>query len=101
MGVMLNIFIFYMGSFYTQVVALCKNVPCYSGRKSLFNIFSDISVMLGLGGSTILLFLLWGLTYLALAQTVAWIVFAILTYKSLFKPFYKRKESVQNGLDEG
>jgi hypothetical protein len=57
--------------------------------------------MLGLGGSTILLFLLWGLTYLALAQTVAWIVFSGLTYKSLFKPFYKRRESVQNGLDEG
>jgi hypothetical protein len=101
MGVMLNIFIFYMGSFYMQVVALCKNVPPYSGRKSLFNIFSDVSVMLGLGGSTILLFLLWGLTYLALAQTVAWIVFSGLTYKSLFKPFYKRRESVQNGLDEG
>lgn len=47
MATMLNIFIFYMGSFYQQVLYFCKNVPPYSGRKSFFNVLSDVSVMLG------------------------------------------------------
>lgn len=58
MAVMLDIFVFYMGSFYQGVVYLCKNIPSYSGRKNLFNLLSDASVILGLGGSTVLLFLL-------------------------------------------
>jgi len=49
--------------------------------------------MLGLGGSMILRYLLWGLTYLALAQTVAWIVTSVLAYKFVFKPFYKNRGS--------
>jgi len=91
MGVMLNVFIYYMGAFYTNVLVLCKNRPPYSGAKSLFNIVSDVSIMIGLGGSIILLFLLWGLVYLALAQTAAWIAFAVLVFKTYFEPFYKKR----------
>lgn len=91
MGIMLSVFIFYMGNFFMQVVPLCKSRPSYSGRGSLFNIFSDISVMLGLGGTTVLLFLLWNLIYLALAQTAVWIFFTVLTYRLIFKPFYQRR----------
>jgi len=50
MAVMLDIFMFCMGRFYQAVVYLCKNVPVYSGRKNLFNLLSDVSVILGLGG---------------------------------------------------
>ena len=89
MGIMLNIFIYYMGAFYFNVVELCKNRPSYSGKTSLFNIVSDLSIMIGLGGSIILLFLLWGLTYLALAQTIVWIVFSVVAYRAYFKPFYR------------
>jgi hypothetical protein len=91
MGVMLNIFVFYIGAFYVNVLALCKNRPPYSGAKSLFNIVSDVSVIIGLGGSIILLFLLWGLTYLALAQTGAWVVCSFFIYRMYFKPFYKAR----------
>jgi hypothetical protein len=94
MALMLDIFIFYMGNFYQGVIYLCKNVPSYSGRKSLFNLLSDASVILGLGGTTMLLFLLWNLTYLALAQTIAWVLTSIATYKSIFKPYYKKKGNI-------
>jgi len=94
MAVMLDIFIFYMGSFYQEVIYLCKNRPSYSGRKSPFNVLSDVSVILGFGGSTVLLFLLWNLIYLALAQTVVWILTSVVIYKKIFKPYYeKRKRS--------
>ena len=93
MAIMLDIFIFYMGSFYTQVVYLCKNVPSYSGRKSFFNLLSDTSVILGLGGSTVLLFLLWNLIYLALAQTIAWVLTSVVIYKRISKPFYEKISS--------
>jgi len=94
MAVMLDIFIFYMGNFYQAVVYLCKNVPVYPGRKNLLNLLSDVSVILGLGGTTVLLFLLWDLIYLALAQTVAWVLTSIAVYKSILKPHYeKRKHS--------
>jgi len=66
MAVMLNTFTFHMGSLYQQAVSLCKNVPAYSRKRSLFNV-EMFSVMVGLGGSAILLFLLWNLVYLALA----------------------------------
>jgi hypothetical protein len=91
MGTMLSVFIFYMGNFFMAVVPLCKSRPSYSGQKSIFNIFSDISILLGLSGSVVLLFLLWNLVYLALAQLIVWVFFAILTYRSLFKPFYRRR----------
>jgi len=94
MAVMLDIFMFCMGRFYQAVVYLCKNVPVYSGRKNLFNLLSDVSVILGLGGTTVLLFLLWDLIYLALAQTVAWVLTSIAVYKSILEPHYeKRKHS--------
>jgi hypothetical protein len=91
MGTMLSVFIFYMGNFFMAVVPLCKSRPSYSGQKSIFNIFSDVSILLGLSGSVVLLFLLWNLVYLALAQLIVWVFFAILTYRSLFKPFYRRR----------
>lgn len=91
MAVVLDIFAFYMGSFYQRVLYFCKNVPSYSGRKSLFNILSDSSIILGLGGTTVLLFLLWNLIYLALAQTIAWILTSIAAYKSTFKPYYEER----------
>ena len=92
MAVMLDIFVFYMGNFYQAVVYLCKNVPSYSGRKSLFNFLSDSSILLGLGGTTVLLFLLWNLIYLALAQTIAWVLTSIAVYKSIFEPFYEKRK---------
>jgi hypothetical protein len=81
-----------MGSFYSRVLSFCKRVPPTSGKKSPFNVFSDLSVMLGIGGSTVLLFLLWNLIYLAVAQAVVWLLISIMTYKQLFKPYYEREE---------
>jgi hypothetical protein len=92
MALMLNTFILYMGMCYMAVVPLCKNVPSYSGKRNLFNILSDISVMVGLGGSTVLLFLLWNLIYLAIAQTVTWILFSVIIYKSTLKPHYQTRK---------
>ena len=95
MAVMLNVFIFYMGFFLNEVAPLCKNRPPYSGSKSPLNIFSDVSVMLGLGVTIILLFLLWNLIYLAIVQTVLWILIVILAYRSIFRPFYKGKRNLK------
>ena len=96
MAVMLDIFVFYMGNFYQGVIYLCKNVPPYSGKKNLFNILSDSSVMLGLGGTTVLLFLLWSLTFLALAQTLAWVLTSIAAYRSVFRPYYEKRKHSSN-----
>ena len=92
MAVMLDIFMFYMGNFYQQVLYFCRNVPAYSGRKSIFNILSDLSVLLGLGVSTVLLFLLCNLIYLALAQLIAWVLTSVGAYKSIFKPYYEKRK---------
>jgi len=96
MAVMLDIFIFYMGSFYQRVIYFCKNVPPNSGKKSFFNILSDTSVVLGLGGITVLLFLLLNLVFLALAQTLAWLLVSITVYKSVFKQYYEKRKHPSN-----
>jgi len=63
MASLLDVFILYMGDSYMKVVYLCKRVPPYSGKPSPANILSDLSVLLGLGGTTILLFLTFGLVH--------------------------------------
>ena len=92
MAVMLDIFLFYMGNFYAEVLNLCKNVPLHSGKRSLFNVMSDLSVMLGLGGSTVLLFLLFNFEVLALAQTVAWLLMILAAYRAIFEPYYAKSK---------
>lgn len=90
LAAMLDIFIFLMADSYQKVVYLCKNVPPYSGRITPTNLLMDISMILGFGGSTVLLFLLWNLIYLALAQVIAWALVTIAAYISTMKPFYKK-----------
>ena len=92
MAVMLDIFMFYMGNFYQRVLYFCRKVPASSGRKSVFNVLSDLSVLFGLGVSTVLLFLLFNLIYLALAQLIAWMLTSVAAYKSIFKPYYEKKK---------
>ena len=70
MAFFLDVFVLYMGESYMRIVYLCKHVPPYSGKPSLYNIMSNLSVMLGLGGTTILLFLASGLVFLAVTQLV-------------------------------
>jgi len=96
MATMLNVFVLYIGRCFMQVVPWCKNVPSYSGRKNLFNILSAISVLLGLGGSTVLLLLVFNLVYLAIAQTVVWILFSVIAYKSIFRPFCGRESAADH-----
>ncbi len=90
MAAMLDVFMFYMGNFYQQVLYFCKDVPPNSGKRSLFNLLSDTSVILGLGGSTVLLFLLLDLVYLALAQATIWIIMSVAAYSLVFKPYYEK-----------
>ena len=92
MAVMLDIFMFYMGNFYQRVLYFCRYVPASSGRKSVFNVLSDLSVLFGLGVSTVLLFLLCNLIYLALAQLIAWMLTSVAAYKSIFKPYYEKRK---------
>jgi len=92
MASLLDVFILFMGMFYMNVVYLCRHAPPYSGKPSLTNILSDLSVMLGFGGATILLFLTFGLVYLALAQLVVWLLASIVAYRTIFKPFYQRNK---------
>ena len=91
MATLLDIFIFFMGKFYMEVTYLCRNVPPQSGKPSFSNIMSDLSVLLGLGVATVLIFVTLNLFYLALAQLIVLIIFAVVTYRSIFKPFYKKK----------
>lgn len=93
MAMMLDIFIFYIGNYYQLALSLCENVPPYSGKKSFDNVLSDVSVMLGLGGSTVLLFSLWNLTFVALAQTVAWILTVLVAFRSYIRPYYAKRKS--------
>ncbi|NIQ06632.1 MAG: hypothetical protein GWO20_13160 [Candidatus Korarchaeota archaeon] len=92
MAGILDMFILYMGSFYQKVLYFCKKVPPYSEKKTVFNLLSDISVLLGVGVSTVLLFLLWNLIYLALAQLIALGIASIAAYRSVFKPYYQRQQ---------
>ena len=92
MAVMLDIFIFYMGDLYMSVLNLCKNVPPSSGKRSFYNVLSDVCVMLGLGGSTVLLFLLFNFVYLALAQMVAWLLMILVAYRTIFAPYYAKNK---------
>jgi hypothetical protein len=80
-----------MGSCYTQVVYVCKNVPPYSCKPSFSNIMSDLSVLLGLGAATIFLFLTLGLIFVALAQLIVSILVGVASYRSIFKPFYEKR----------
>ena len=90
-AVMLDVFIFCMADSYQDVFHFCKNIPPYTKRRARLNLVYDASIILGFGGATILLFLLYNLAVLALAQTIAWSVMIAASYTVTIKPFYKKR----------
>ena len=91
MVVFLDIFVYYMGFIYHQVLRVCRNLPSFSGERSFANVMSDLSVVLGLGGSTVLLFLLMNLIYLGIVQLIAWGFTTLAIYNS-YGRFWKRQK---------
>jgi len=90
----LNIFLYLGSQFNVMVITYCRNIPPLTKRVSMTNSLFLISIFSAMVILTSLMSLLWNLTYLALVQTVQWILFAEAIWRFILKPFVQYRDSV-------
>jgi hypothetical protein len=96
LSLFLDIFLFLISQLNVMVITFCRNVPPLSKRTAMVNSLFFTSVFFGMSFVTSLMPLLWNLVYLALVQTVQWILFAVATNHLILKPFSQYRESLSS-----
>jgi drug/metabolite transporter (DMT)-like permease len=94
LSLFLNIFLFLISQFNVMVITSCRNVPPLTKRTAMTNSLFSISIFVAMFIVTSLMSLLWNLIYLALVQTVQWILFAEAIRRFILKPFVQYRYSV-------
>lgn len=96
LSLFLDIFLFLISQLNVMVIYSCRNVPPLSKRTAMVNSLFLLSVYVAMSFVTSLMPLLWNLVYLALVQTVQWILFGVAANRFIFKPFSQYRESISS-----
>jgi len=94
LSLFLNIFLFLISQLNVMVITSCRNVPPLTKRTAMTNSLYSISIFVAMVIVTSLISLLWNLTYLALVQTVQWILFGEAIRRFILKTFVQYRDSV-------
>ncbi len=94
LSLFLNIFLFLISWFNFMVITSCRNIPPLTKRTALTNLLFYISIFVAMVIVTSLMSLLWNLTYLALVQTIQWILFAEAIRRFILKRYAQYRDSV-------
>jgi len=87
------LFMSLLGWIHMLMIRYGRNVPPVSRGISIFNSLVPLSYV-GLGFAMVLMLLIWGLIYLALASGVVWMISIILSDIYLTRPFLKYRKTI-------
>ena len=86
-----DLFIFLLGYNTIECIYLCRHVPIATRALRVFNSLVYLSFLL-FQFAVVAMFLLWGLTYLAVAALGVSMLFFLASYLVIWKPFWKHRE---------
>lgn len=101
LSIYLSICLFCLGYFSGAAFTVCRNVPPLSKGAAITNALFFVAATTAMSVATTLMSLLWNLTYLALVQTLQWILFAMATYFFVIRPNWKLRRSKSSEFAAG
>ena len=93
LSVYLSICLYCLAYFASMGFLCCRYLPPLSKGIAVTNSLFLVTSATAMSIATTLMSLLWNLTYLALAQAVQWILFAVATYLNVMRPGWKYRKS--------
>lgn len=101
LSIYMSICLFCLGYLSGAAFAVCRNVPPLSKGYTIVNSLFFVAATTAMSVATTLMSLLWNLTYLALVQTLQWILFALMSYLFVIRPSWKLRRSKSSGFAAG
>ncbi len=98
LSVYLSICLFCLAYFTSAAFSVCRNFPPLSKGNTITNSLFLVASTTAMSVVTTLMSLLWNLTYLALVQTIQWILFVTATYLFVIRPSWKLRKSKSSEL---
>jgi drug/metabolite transporter (DMT)-like permease len=93
LSIYLSICLFCLGYFASAAFSRCRNLPPLSKGMTITNALFFVAATTAMSVVTTLMSLLWNLTYLALVQTIQWILFVVAIYLSAIRPGWKYRKA--------
>ncbi len=94
-SIYLSICTFCLASFAEASVTYCKNMPPLSNRLAITNLLFLFGGTTSMATAVILMSLLWNLVYLALAQSIQWILWIVAIYFIILRFNERMRESLR------
>ncbi len=99
MSIYLSICLFCLAYFASAAFSCCRNAPPLSKGATITNSLFFVAGTTAMSITTTLMSLLWNLTYLALVQTIQWVLFVMATYLFVIRPSWKYRKSKSPEFD--